>query len=235
MVEIIETNISFSGDFQSMNIEDHQSRVIKSPDWKTYVDYYSHSYNEELRELYPYTLPVWTEMEILDLKHGEYHLSCVINNGKFLTYRLAMLDEKKFNIEKKKCYKLDNYKGGGNMTLNTFDDILQFFFKCCNTEQAIRCSIWLNSRKDLFSVKDKIEETVGTKTSQISRVYRNGYLPINIRFKNGSDIEILAGESCIKGKRYTLSAFDGKIDDNFFENVIIPCSAGGFFPKQFIL
>lgn len=89
MVEIIETNISFSGDFQNMRIEDHQSRVIKSPDWKTYVDYYSHSYNEELRKLYPYTLPVWAEMEILDLKHDEYHLSCVINNGKFLTYRLC--------------------------------------------------------------------------------------------------------------------------------------------------
>lgn len=87
MVEIIETNISFSGDFQNMRIEDHQSRVIKSPDWKTYVDYYSHSYNEELRKLYPYTLPVWAE--ILDLKHDEYHLSCVINNGKFLTYRLC--------------------------------------------------------------------------------------------------------------------------------------------------
>ena len=94
MVEIIETNISFSGDSQSMRIEDHQSRVIKSPDWKTYVDYYSHSCNEVLRELYPYTLPVWAEIEILDLKHDEYHLSCVINNGKFLTYRLAMLNEK---------------------------------------------------------------------------------------------------------------------------------------------
>lgn len=94
MIEIIETNISFSGDFQSMNIEDHQSRVIKSPDWKTYVDYYSHSYNEELQRLYPYTLPVWTKMEIFNLKHDEYHLSCVINNGRSLTYRLAMLNEK---------------------------------------------------------------------------------------------------------------------------------------------
>lgn len=92
MVEIIETNISFSGDFRSMNIEDHQSRVIESPDWETYVDYYSHSYNEELRKLYPYTLPVWVEMEIFNLKHDEYHLSCVINNGKYLTYRLAMLN-----------------------------------------------------------------------------------------------------------------------------------------------
>ena len=86
----------------------------------------------------------------------------------------------------------------------------------------------------MFSVKDKIEEIVGTETSQISRVYRDGCLPVNIRFENGSDIEILIGERrCIRGKRYTLSAFDGKIDDIFVENVIIPSSAGGFFPKQF--
>ena len=122
------------------------------------------------------------------------------------------------------------------MMLNTFDDILQFFFKCCNTEQAIRCSIWLNSREDLFSVKDKIEEIVGTETSQISRVYRDGCIPINIRFENGSNIETLIGERrCIRGTRYTLSAFDGKIDDIFVENVIIPSSAGGFFPKRFNL
>lgn len=121
------------------------------------------------------------------------------------------------------------------MMLNTFDDILQFFFKCCNTEQAIRCSIWLNSREDLFSVKDKIEEIVGTETSQISRVYRDGCIPINIRFENGSNIETLIGERCIRGKRYTLSAFHGKIDDIFVENVIIPSSAGGFFPKRFNL
>lgn len=121
------------------------------------------------------------------------------------------------------------------MMLNTFDDILQFFFNCCNTEQAIRCSIWFNSREDLFSVKDKIEEIVETKTSQISRVYIDRCTPINISFKNGSYIEILTGERCIRGKRYTLSAFEGKIDDSFFENVIIPCSVGGFFPKQFNL
>lgn len=119
------------------------------------------------------------------------------------------------------------------MLLKTFDDILQFFFKCCNTEQAIRCSIWFNSREDLFSVKDKIEEMVETKTSQISRVYRDGCLPISIRFENGSYIEILAGKHCVRGRRYILSAFDGKIDDNLVEKIIIPCSAGGFFPKQF--
>lgn len=140
--------------------------------------------------------------------------------------------QKKFNIEKKKCYELDNYKGGGDMTLNTFESILQFFFNCCNTEQAIRCSIWFNSREDLFSVKDKIEEIVGTKASL---VYRDGCIPINIRFENGSDIEVLTGKHRIRGKRYTLSAFDWKIDDNFVENVIIPCSAGGFFPKRFKL
>ena len=75
---------------------DHESGVIMSPDWETYVDYYSHSYNEKLQRLYPFTLPIWAgmEMEILDLKHDEYHLSCVINNGKFLIYRLAVLNQK---------------------------------------------------------------------------------------------------------------------------------------------
>lgn len=96
MREVIETNISFSyikeiPEFY-INIKDHQSRVVKIPDWESYVSFYSDIYNEELRKLYPDTLPVWAE--ILNLKHDGHHLSCIINNGIFLTYRLAYLKEK---------------------------------------------------------------------------------------------------------------------------------------------
>lgn len=95
MREVIETNISFSyikeiPEFY-INIKDHQSRIIKIPNWESYVSFYSHKYNKELRKLYPDTLPTWAE--ILNLKYDKYHLSCVINNGKFLTYRLAYLKE----------------------------------------------------------------------------------------------------------------------------------------------
>lgn len=96
MREVIETNISFSYIKENpefyINIKDHQSRIVEIPDWESYVSFYSDIYNEELRKLYPYTLPVWAA--ILNLKHDGHHLSCIINNGKFLTYRLAYLKEK---------------------------------------------------------------------------------------------------------------------------------------------
>lgn len=96
MIEVIETNISFSyikeiPEFY-INIKDHQSRIVKISDWKSYVSFYSDIYNKELRKLYPDTLPVWAE--ILNLKHDGHHLSCIINNGTFLTYRLVCLKEK---------------------------------------------------------------------------------------------------------------------------------------------
>lgn len=95
MIEVIETNISFSyikeiPEFY-INIKDHQSRIVKISDWESYVSFYSNIYNEELRKLYPDTLPVWAE--ILNLKYDRHHLSCVINNGTFLTYRLVCLKE----------------------------------------------------------------------------------------------------------------------------------------------
>ena len=95
MNEVIETNISFSyikeiPEFY-INIKDHQSRIVKIPDWESYISFYSDKYNEELRKLYPDTLPVWAE--ILNLKYDGHHLSYVINNGTFLTYRLAYLKE----------------------------------------------------------------------------------------------------------------------------------------------
>lgn len=85
MREIIETNISFSYIKEILefyiNIKDYQSRIVKIPDWESYVSFYSDISNEELRKLYSYTLPTWAE--VLNLKHDGYHLSCVINNGIF--------------------------------------------------------------------------------------------------------------------------------------------------------
>lgn len=92
-IEIIETNISFrhienDNDFY-IKIEDHQSRVIKSPNWSTYVDHYLIPNNKEVRKFFPHTLPRF--VKIIHLKHDDYHLSCIIDNGKFLTYRLAYI------------------------------------------------------------------------------------------------------------------------------------------------
>lgn len=92
-IEIIETNISFkyiekAHDFY-IKIEDHQSRVIKSPNWSTYVDHYLIPNNKEVRKFFPRTLPRF--VKITHLKHDDFHLSCIIDNGKFLTYRLAYI------------------------------------------------------------------------------------------------------------------------------------------------
>lgn len=48
MIEVIETNISFSyikeiPEFY-INIKDHQSRIVKISDWKSYVSFYSDIY-----------------------------------------------------------------------------------------------------------------------------------------------------------------------------------------------
>ena len=95
MREIIETNMSFSyiKDISDVyiNIKDHQSRTIKCKNWDMYINYYLNPENDRLRELFPHTLPRLAE--IINLKYDEYHLSCIIYNGAYLTYRLAYLKE----------------------------------------------------------------------------------------------------------------------------------------------
>ena len=94
-MKIIETNISFSyikeiSEFY-INIKDHQSRVIDIPDWDSYIKYYLDPMNDKWRNIFPGTLPYW--VEILELKYDDYHLSCIVNNGTFLTYKLAYIKE----------------------------------------------------------------------------------------------------------------------------------------------
>ena len=90
-MKVIETNISFSyikeiSEFY-VNIKDHQSRIIDISDWDSYIKYYLDPMNDKWRKAFPDTLPYWAE--IINLQYDKYHLSCIINNGKFLTYRLA--------------------------------------------------------------------------------------------------------------------------------------------------
>lgn len=119
------------------------------------------------------------------------------------------------------------------MIFRTFDDILQFFFNICkNIEQPINCAIWLKSKKDIISIQNKIEDLI--KTIPNLKVYRNNELPVCINFENGSRIDILIARTQ-QGIRYDLSAFDAEIDQDIVKTIIIPCSLGGFYPKNFVL
>ena len=89
-MEIIETNISFSGSLeQGIQIRDHQSRVIKVPSWEEYCNYYLLPENEEYRRMFPYTLP--RQCSIKNLYYDDFHLSCIIDTS-CSTYRLAYIN-----------------------------------------------------------------------------------------------------------------------------------------------
>lgn len=86
-MKIIETNISgdFVGNFTK--IIDHQSRVIEADSWEQYVLHYYSTDSSFFRNKFPYTLP--KQCTISRFNWDDYHLSCIIDNGQFLTYRLA--------------------------------------------------------------------------------------------------------------------------------------------------
>lgn len=91
MVEIIETNLSgpVNIDKKSIQIIDHQSRVIEADSWEEYVSFYSNPEDKKLRHKFPRTLP--RQIKILDFKNDNFHLSCIIDAGIFQTYRLAYI------------------------------------------------------------------------------------------------------------------------------------------------
>lgn len=90
MIEIIETNLSGPINFneKSIQIIDHQSRVIKADSWEEYVSFYLKPENEILREKFPRTIS--KEGRICNLKTDDFHLSCIIQK-ELPTYRLAYI------------------------------------------------------------------------------------------------------------------------------------------------
>lgn len=86
-MKIIETNVSgdFVGNFTK--IIDHQSRVIEADSWEQYVLHYYSMESSFFRNKFPQTLP--RQCTISCLNWDNHHLSCIIDNGHFLTYRLA--------------------------------------------------------------------------------------------------------------------------------------------------
>lgn len=86
-MRIIETNII--GDFVGnlTKITDHQSRVVEADSWEQYVLHYYSTDSSFFKNKFPRTFP--KQCTISRLNFDDYHLSCIIDNGKFLTYRLA--------------------------------------------------------------------------------------------------------------------------------------------------
>lgn len=89
IIEIIETNLSGPINEKSIQIIDHQSRVIKADSWEEYISFYSKPEDKELRNKFPRTLP--RQIKVLDFKHDNFHLSCIIDAGTFQTYKLAYI------------------------------------------------------------------------------------------------------------------------------------------------
>lgn len=92
-MEVIETNIFFSGNLeQGIQIQDHQSRIVKVPSWEEYCNYYlspEKIENQKYRRMFSATLP--RQCSIKNLCYDNYHLSCIINTS-FDTYRLAYIN-----------------------------------------------------------------------------------------------------------------------------------------------
>lgn len=90
MIEIIETNLSglININEKSIQIIDHQSRIVKANSWEEYISFYSNPENEILREKFPRTIP--KQGRIYNLKTDDFHLSCVIQK-ELPTYRLAYI------------------------------------------------------------------------------------------------------------------------------------------------
>lgn len=90
MVEIIETNLSGPVNIneESIQIIDHQSRIINADSWEQYVSFYLNPENEILREKFPRTLS--KQGRIYNLKTDDFHLSCIIQR-ELPTYRLAYI------------------------------------------------------------------------------------------------------------------------------------------------
>lgn len=86
-MKIIETNIveDFVGNLTK--ITDHQSRVVEADSWEQYVLHYYSIGSSFFRNKFPRTFP--KQCTISHLNFDDYHLSCIIDNGDFLTYRLA--------------------------------------------------------------------------------------------------------------------------------------------------
>ena len=90
MIKIIETNLSgpINANEKSIQIIDHQSRIVKANSWEEYVSFYSKPEDEELRDKFPRTLP--RQIKVLDFKNDDFHLSCIIDT-EIQTYRLAYI------------------------------------------------------------------------------------------------------------------------------------------------
>ena len=91
MIEIIETNLSgpINANEKSIQIIDHQSRIVKANSWEEYVSFYSKPEDKELRSKFPRTL--LRQIKILNFKNDDFHLSCIIDAGIISTYRLAYI------------------------------------------------------------------------------------------------------------------------------------------------
>ena len=87
-MKIIKTNIIGIGDFvdDATKITDHQSRIVEADSWEQYVLHYYRN-SSFFRNKFPRTLPEQCTISRLDF--DDYHLSCIIDNGDFLTYRLV--------------------------------------------------------------------------------------------------------------------------------------------------
>lgn len=111
---------------------------------------------------------------------------------------------------------------------DNFEQIFNFFQNICmNADELIKCAIWIK-KEDFKELKRIIEK------NNLSKCYRCSHSIISIRYETGSKIDFLTPTEYTRGLRYSFSAYDATIDNDFIRYIIEPASIRGFPPISFL-
>lgn len=91
MIKVIETNLSLN---KTETIKDHQSRVVEVNSWEDYCKAFE-EYDGKPVEFKSITNmtgnSIPREMAVLNLEYDDFHLSCDVWDGLYMTKKLAYL------------------------------------------------------------------------------------------------------------------------------------------------
>ena len=109
-----------------------------------------------------------------------------------------------------------------------YTDNVEFLLDICrHTAAPVSCAIWIIKEHESIAFR-LLEGLLLKDTTNLLHYTRN-----SIRFKNGSQIDILCCYENYRGRKYTFSLYEKDISEKFLSNIIYPTTSFGFAPKMF--
>lgn len=109
-----------------------------------------------------------------------------------------------------------------------YTDNVEFLLDICrHTAAPVSCAIWIIKEHESIAFR-LLEGLLLKDTTNLLHYTRN-----SIRFKNGSQIDILCCYENYRGRRYTFALYEEGVDEEFLHYIIYPITASGFLPKKF--